>query len=297
MTNDLADRTIVLTGGTSGFGSVAAVDLAARGATVAIVGRDESKGATLVERSDGLAGEIAFHRVDLASQSAVRSFAATVKREYDQVDVLAHNAGLSANARRESPDGIEITLAVNHLAPYLLTYELLDGLRDSPDPRVVVTASDIHQRATLDLDDLQLTDGYNAIDAYARSKLANIAFTIELDDRLPDDSAITANCVHPGFVPSTDLFREASFRTRLLVRIAGAIPGVATSEQTAADRLQTLLVDPIYGSVSGTYVGEDGPTEPAPAATNRAVRRRLWRESAELVGISPDWPTSHSCCV
>lgn len=291
MTDDLSDRTILLTGGTSGFGRVAAVNLAERGATVAVVGRDESKGATLVERSRDLAGTIAFHQTDLASQSAVRSLAATVKREYDRIDVLAHNAGLSAGSRRESPDGIEITLAVNHLAPYLLTYELFDYLRDSPDPRVVVTASDIHRRATLDLDDLQLTKGYDSLEAYARSKLANIAFAVELDDRLPDDSAITVNCVHPGFVPSTGLFREASLRTRLLVRIAGLVPGVATSARAAAERLQTLLVEPRYGSVSGRYVGSDGPADPAPETTNQAVRRRLWRVSADLVGITPDWPT------
>ena len=292
MTNDLSARTILLTGGTSGFGRVAAVDLAQRGATVAVVGRDESKGATLTEQSNDLAGTIAFHQADLASQSTVRSLAATVKHEYDQIDVLAHNAGLSAGSRRESPDGIEITLAVNHLAPYLLTYELLDQLRDAPDPRVVVTASDIHRRATLDLDDLQLTDEYDSLDAYARSKLANIAFTVELDDRLPDDASVTVNCVHPGFVPSTDLFREASLRTRLLVRIAGLVPGVATSKQEAAERLQSLLVEARYGSVSGQYIGNDGPTDPAPEATNQAVRRQLWRVSAELVGITPDWPTS-----
>jgi NAD(P)-dependent dehydrogenase (short-subunit alcohol dehydrogenase family) len=290
MTDDLSDRTILLTGGTSGFGRVAAVDLAKRGATVAVVGRDKSKGDSIVERSTDLAGTIAFHQADLASPSTVRSLAATVKHEYDQIDVLVHNAGLSAGSRRESPDGIEITLAVNHLAPYLLTYELLDHLRDAPDPRVVVTASDIHRRVTLDLHDLQLTDEYDSLDAYARSKLANIAFTVELDDRLPDNSAVTVNCVHPGFVPSTDLFREASLRTRLLVRIAGLVPGVATSKQTAADRLQTLLVEPTYGSMSGQYIGSDGPTDPAPEATNEAVRRRLWRMSAELVGITPDWP-------
>ena len=291
MTNDLSARTILLTGGTSGFGRVAAVNLVRRGATVVVVGRDESKGATLTEQSEDLAGTIAFHQADLASQSTVRSLATIVKREYDRIDVLAHNAGLSAGSRRESPDGIELTLAVNHLAPYLLTYELLEHLRDAPDPRVVVTASDIHRRATLDLDDLQLTDEYDSLDAYARSKLANIAFTVELDDRLPDDSVVTVNCVHPGFVPSTNLFREASFRTRLLVRIAGLVPGVATSKQAAAERLQTLLVEPTYGSVSGQYIGSDGPADPSPEATNQAMRRRLWEMSAELVGITPDWPT------
>jgi len=183
---------------------------------------------------------------------------------------------------------------VNHLAPYLLTYELLEHLRDAPNPRVVITASDIHRRATLDFDDLQLTDGYDSLDAYARSKLANIAFTVELDDRLPDDATVTVNCVHPGFIPSTGLFREASLRTRLLVRIAGLVPGVGTSKRAAAERLQTLLVDPRYGSVKWPIIRRQrwSRRPRAPEATNQAVRRRLWHMSAELVGITPDWPTS-----
>ena len=161
-------------------------------------------------------------------------------------------------------------LAVNHLAPYLLTYELLDHLCDAPNPRVVVTASEL--------------------DAYARSKLANIAFTVELDDRFPDDSTAMINCVHSGFVPSTERFPEASLQTRLLVRIAGLVPGVTTSKQVVAERLQTFLVNPRCGSVSGQYIGSDGLVDPASEVTDQAVRRRLWRMSAELVGITPDWP-------
>lgn len=115
---------------------------------------------------------------------------------YDRIDTLVHNAGLSSRHRTETGDGIELTFAVNHLAPYLLTYELLYRLRNSSPARVVVTASDIHRRATLNFDDLQFTSAYDSLQAYARSKLATIAFTLELADRL-DDTKITANCFPP----------------------------------------------------------------------------------------------------
>ena len=267
------------------------VKLAKRGATVAVVRRNELKGAALVDQSGDLTGTIAFNQADLASQSVVRSLAESVKREYDRTDVLAHNAGLSAGSRRGSPDRIDLTLAVNHLAPYLLAFEPLDYLRGSSDPRVVVTASDIHRWATLDFDDLQLADVCHSLNAYARSKLPNIAFTVELNDQLPDGSAVTVNCFHPRFIPSTELFRKASLRTRLLVRIAGLVPGVVTSKQAAADRLQRLLVDRRYGSICGQYVSGDGPAEPAPEGTDRAVRHHFWWMSADLVGIVPGWPT------
>ncbi|UWG49192.1 Short-chain alcohol dehydrogenase (plasmid) [Halalkaliarchaeum sp. AArc-CO] len=252
MTDDLSDRTILLTGGTSGFGRVTAVDLAKRGATVAVVGRNESKGAALVERSGNLTGTIAFHQADLASQSVVRSLAESVKREYDRIDVLAHNAGLSAGSRRESPDGIELTLAVNHLAPYLLTFELLDCLRDSPDPRVVVTASDIHRRATLDFDDLQLADGYDSLDACARSwRTSRSRSNWMTDFRTILRSQSTA------FIRGSFRRRVCSARRRFergcWFGSPGWFRGVATSEQAAADRLQSLLVDRRYGSI--TVVG------------------------------------------
>jgi len=192
---------IALTGATSGIGRRAAVTLAERGATVAAVGRNRERGEALAAESDAAAGTIRFHRADLATQSAVRDLAAELRESYDRLDVLAHNAGLSVRSRTETADGIELTLAVNHLAPYLLTRELFDQLAGSAPARVVVTASDLHRRATLDFDDLQFADGYDPLEAYARSKLANVAFTLELADRIPEAAGVTANCLHPGFVP------------------------------------------------------------------------------------------------
>ncbi|MDL5363316.1 SDR family NAD(P)-dependent oxidoreductase [Halalkalicoccus sp. NIPERK01] len=287
------DSVVLLTGGTSGIGAVAARELARTGATVALVGRDERRGRRLAdETTASTPGTVRFHGVDLATRDAVRRLATDVASAYDRLDVLAHNAGLSTDERTITDDGVELTFAVNHLAPYLLTHELLDLLRASAPARVVVTASAVHRRGELAFDDLRMERGYSAIDAYARSKLANVAFTLELADRLGgDDADVVANCFHPGFVPSTRLFRDAGLRTRLFARIAAAVPGIGTTPEAGADRLVELATAPAYGTRSGRYVGADGPETPAQSATDPEFRERLWRVSADLVGIDPDWPS------
>ncbi|MFD1562195.1 SDR family NAD(P)-dependent oxidoreductase [Haloarchaeobius amylolyticus] len=286
----LKDQIVVLTGGTSGIGRIAARELAEQGATVAVIGRDQTCGERLTAESTSVPGEIRFHRTDLATQAAVRALAADIRETYDRIDALVHNAGLSVPTRTETADGIELTLAVNHLAPYLLTHELLDMVTAAAPSRVVVTASDVHRRATLNFDDLQFTADYDPLQAYARSKLATIAFTFELADRLSETSQVTANCFHPGFIPSTNLFRDASVWTRVMVRMAALIPGIGTTQQDGAQRLLQLVTDPQFGERSGTYVTEDGITSPSTEASDPATRKRLWGVSAELVGIDADWP-------
>ncbi|MEF8901994.1 MAG: SDR family NAD(P)-dependent oxidoreductase, partial [Halovenus sp.] len=218
------------------------------------------------------------------------TLAADIRETYDRVDALVHNAGLSARRRTETADGIELTFAVNHLAPYLLTHELWDRLVTAAPARVVVTASGVHHRATLDFDDLQFTDDYDSLQAYARSKLANIAFTLELADRLPDDTPLTANCFHPGFVPSTNLFRDAPIWTRTAVRVAALVPGVGTTQQDGAQRLLRLVTAEKFGERTGTYVTGSGITSPSAEASDPETRNRLWAVSADLVGVDPDWP-------
>ena len=288
-TADNAQRLVVLTGGTSGIGRIAATDLAAQGAMVAVIGRDQTRGDTLAAEAARLDGDIRFHQADLATQATVRSLAGDLLETYDRIDALVHNAGLSSRRRLETEDGVELTFAVNHLAPYLLTHELLDRLRTSAPTRVVVTASDIHRRATLDFDNLQFTNDYDSLQAYARSKLATIAFTYELADRL-EGTGITANCFHPGFVPSTNLFRNAHLWTRLMIRIAALVPGIGTTQQEGAQRLCELVTAPKFGERTGTYVTVDGITSPSAEATDSDTRQQLWESSAQLVGVDPDWP-------
>lgn len=287
-TDETDHRVVLLTGGTSGIGRVAATTLAERGATVAVVGRDRARGESLVDEAAALSGEIRFHRADLATGDAVRSLATEVRETYDRLDALVHNAGLSANDRIETADGIERTFAVNYLAPYLLTHELLDTLLASTPARIVTTGSEVHRRATFDFDDLQFEQEYDALAAYSRSKLALLSFTLELAERLPD--GVTANSFHPGFVPSTDLFRDASLPTRLAIGIVGLLPGVGTSQQEGGRRLVRLVTDPAFGERTGVYVTDDGIVSPSDEASDPTLRARLWEYSADLVGVDPAWP-------
>ena len=284
------DHVVLLTGGTSGIGRIAATELAERGSTVAAVGRDRDRGESLAAEASGLPGEIRFHRADLATGAAVRSLATEVRDSYERIDALVHNAGLSSGDRIETADGIERTLAVNHLAPYLLTHDLLDTLRSSAPARIVTTGSELHRRAELDLDDLQFESEYDAVRAYSRSKLALVAFTLELADRLPAER-VTVNSFHPGFVPSTNLFRDASLSTRLLVRAAGLVPGVGTGPREGAERLVRLVTAPEFGERTGAYVTGDGVVSPSEAAADPETRGRLWVRTAELLGVDPEWPS------
>lgn len=283
------DHVVVLTGGTSGIGRIAARNLAVNGATVAVIGRNKTRGETLARGATDFDGDIQFHQANLATQATVRTLATELLDTYDQIDVLVHNAGLSARRRTETEDRIELTFAVNHLAPYLLTHELIDRLRESTPARIVVTASAIHRRATLEFDDLQFTSDYDSLQAYARSKLANITFTLELADRLPA-TEITANCFHPGFVPSTKLFRDAHIWTRLMIRAAAIIPGIGATQEEGAQRLLRLVTEQKFGERTGTYVTGDGITPPSSEASDPANRERLWEISADLVNVNPDWP-------
>ncbi|RAW46298.1 short-chain dehydrogenase [Halorubrum sp. 48-1-W] len=282
------EHVVLLTGGTSGIGRIAATELAEHGATVGVVGRERSRGESLAAESSTLPGEIRFHRADLATQSAVRSLATEIRETYDQLDALVHNAGLSVSERTETADGVERTLAVNHLAPYLLTHELLDVVLASAPARIVTTGSETHRRASIDFEDLQFERDYDALQAYSRSKLALIAFTLELADRVPE--GVTANSFHPGFVPSTNLFRDVALTTRLAVRIAGIVPGIGTSERVGGRRLVRLATEPEFGDRTGVYVTGDGAVQPSDEATDPEIRTRLWRRSADLVGVDPAWP-------
>jgi len=309
-TPDLEDRTIVLTGATSGIGRRVAVVLADRGATVAAVGRNEERGRELQATAADAPGDIDFHRTDLADQGAVRELAAHLLATYDDIHALANNAGLASSERTESPDGIELTFAVNHLAPYLLTHELLPRLRESDDgtgnrgggtaangggtspARVVTTSSGLQDRGELDFDDLQFEAGYDGLAAYSRSKLANATFTVELAERLEAAGvdSVVANCFNPGFIRGTRIWLGSSWRSRLLTWLVAWAPGVGTDVETGAARLVEQLTAPKYGGRNGVYVDEGEESPPDPDARDEAVRRELWERSAELVGVDPNWP-------
>lgn len=282
MTWDVNGKRVLVTGGNSGIGKATARGLAERGAEVMITARDAAKGrAAAAEISAKTGNDVGLGIVDLASLASVRSFADDVMARWDRLDILINNAGMLAGSRRETEDGFEWTLGVNHLGPFLLTNQLLGVLR-SP-ARIINVSSDAHRSAPgLDFADLQMTSGYSSFKAYAASKLANILFTTEAARRFEDDG-ITSHALHPGVVATGFGKDEESPR---LVGLAVSLlkpffkkpeEGAATSVHLATAAHETIG--------NGRYWSGEQPTEPSPAARDRAAAERLWIESETLVGL------------
>jgi retinol dehydrogenase 12 len=221
---------------------------------------------------------------DLSSQSEVRRLASEVEAKHERLDVLINNAGLVTRKREESADGLERQLAVNHLAPFLLTHLLLDKLQASAPARIVNVSSNAHHRAAFDLDDLNWERRrYSGIGAYGATKLANILFTRELARRL-EGSGVTANCLHPGVV-ATNIFSGMGLLGALFGVLAKPLlissnRGAATSTYLASS---TAMKD-----VSGKFFDECKAVEPGPAALDNASGTALWTTSAELTGLASE---------
>ena len=207
---------VLLTGATRGIGRAAAIEFAAQGVELALVGRDAErvKEVALQARAAGGGAPVHEHVADLALMADVRALAEEVHERYEHIDVLANNAGALFASRKETSEGLEQTFALNHLAPFLLTNLLRDRLRGG---RVVTTASDAHKGGRLDLEDLQSEQSYAAMRVYGTSKLCNILFTRELSKRAPE---LHANCFHPGVV-RTGFGKNEGGIWKVLTTIAG----------------------------------------------------------------------------
>ena len=192
-------KVVVITGGTSGIGQVAAGRLAEMGARIVLVARDKARADATLERLRRLGGDVEHtsRLADLSSIAATKQVAAEIAAAEPRIDVLINNAGALFNHRQLSPDGLEMTFAVNHMAYFVLTEGLRERLVTTPGARVVSTASGAHNGAKLDRDDLQSAKSYSGFAVYGRSKLCNILWTRELARRLAG-TGVTANCLHPG---------------------------------------------------------------------------------------------------
>jgi len=280
MTNELRDRTVLVTGASAGIGRATAAQLASMGARVLLASRSRERGeaarASIVERVPGASTELLV--ADLASQDGVRSLAAQTLAASDRLDVLINNAGVFTRGYEETPDGLETQFAVNHLAPFLLTNLLRERLAESAPARVITVSSEAHKRGRIEFDDLQGKDRYNGLKAYAQSKLANLLFNRELARRLAG-TGVTSNALHPGVVATSLLFD--SFRPLKLLR-----PLLRTPEQAARTTI-CLAAAPALERLTGLYFIDCEPARPSVAARDDAAARRLWQISAELTGIDP----------
>ncbi len=217
----MSDKLCLITGANSGIGKATAKELAARGAYIVMLCRNEDKAKAARDEIINSTGNTAVEILlaDLSIQYDIQEAAARFLEKFDSLDLLINNAGMIASKRTLTVDGIEKTLAVNHLGAFLLTNLLLDALKTAPAARVINVSSEIHRRAAhyFGLDNLQLHHGFSPMKAYGLSKLCNIMFTHELAKRTAD-SSITTNALHPGMVRS-DLTSEASWLIYLLFAI------------------------------------------------------------------------------
>lgn len=271
-------RVCVITGATAGMGRAAAMELARRGATVVLVARSAERAERTRAEVARAAGpdRVGVVLADLSVQAQVRAAAAQIAERWPAVHVLINNAAVYTPRREETADGIEMQLAVNHLAPFLLTNLLLDRLRAGAPARVVTMSSGAHRYAGVRWDDLEMRRGYNGLRQYSNTKLFNVLFTRELARRVPAGE-VTANAMHPGVVGTALLFGGWA-PLRLLK------PFIRTPEQGARTTVW-LAASPEAEGMTGGYYRNERPARVSPAARDDAAARRLWEVSERMTGL------------
>ena len=280
-------KTCMVTGANSGIGKATALGLAQMGANVVMVARDCARGETARNEVKVKSGSSSVELLvaDLSSQQSIRQLVENFKQHYKQLHVLINNAGVFMLTRRETVDGLEMTFAVNYLAPFLLTNLLLDVLRASAPSRIVNVSSEAHESGYIKMDDLQTNKNYRPFRAYGQSKLALIMFTYELARRL-QGTGVTANCLHPGFV-ATNIGQSGVWPVaRPLAKFVLSFLGVSPVEGAATSIY--LATSPDVEDVTGKYFVRSIPRRSAPISYDESLQRQLWEESAELVKLPVD---------
>ena len=277
-------KTVVVTGGTSGIGEVAAFRLAGQGARIVLIARDPKRGGVTLSmlKQANPAADHKVHYGDLSSIADMKRVATEVANTEPRIDVLVNNAGAVFLSRQTSVDGLEMTFATNHMNYFVVTNILLDRLKATPGARIVSTASEAHKSGKLDFDDLQSAKSYSTFRVYGTSKLCNILFTRELARRV-DGTGVTANCLHPGFVGTrlgqnnaTNFFIKALARTIMTFGI---------SPEEGAKTIIHLASSPDVATISGEYFYKCKVAEPSLAAQDDDAAKRLWDVSAKIAGV------------
>ncbi len=278
----MAAKTIVITGGTSGIGEVAAVELAKQGARIVLIARDpERAGMTMSKlRTANPAAQHVSHLADLSHVSEMKRVSREIVQAEPEIDVLINNAGALFSTRMVTEDDLEMTFATNHMAYFVVTNELLPKLKSGA--RIVSTASDAHKGAKLDFDDLQSVKKYSGFSVYGKSKLANILFTREISRRVAG-TGVTANCLHPGFV-ATRFGDNSGGIFQTLIKLGK--PVGAISPEKGAETIVYLASSPEVEGKSGGYYYKKKIATPTKEAQNDADAKRLWEISATLAGMA-----------
>jgi NAD(P)-dependent dehydrogenase (short-subunit alcohol dehydrogenase family) len=286
---DLEGKIIVVTGATSGIGRATATVLAARGACVIGVGRsaqrcEETRQAV---RTGHPEADLSFCLADLSAQRQVRSLAAEIRERIaaagaDRLDVLINNAGTVSSWYAATEDGYELQFAVNHLAPFLLTHELLPLLRNAPAARVMTVGSGSHYRTRMHWSDVMYRHAYDCLKAYKQSKLANVLFMAEFNRRMGRETQIRGYVADPGLVNTQIGLKSTGGLVRWIWerrRRHGVSP------ERGAETVIFLAADPTVQESQALYWRACRPKAPSRYAQHPDPAARLWALSERLCGL------------
>ncbi|XP_055990154.1 retinol dehydrogenase 12 [Sorex fumeus] len=277
----LHGKVVVITGANTGIGKETARELARRGARIYIACRDVLKGESAASeiRADTKNSQVLVRKLDLSDTKSIRAFVEGFLAEEKRLHILINNAGVMMCPYSRTKDGFETHMGVNHLGHFLLTYLLLERLKESSPSRVVNLSSVVHHVGKINFNDLQSEKSYSPSFAYCHSKLANVLFTRELARRL-QGTGVTTYAVHPGIVRS-ELIRH-SFLMCLLWRLFS--PFLKSAREGAQTSLHCALAEGLEPQ-SGKYFSDCKKTWMSPRARNNKTAERLWKVSCELLGI------------
>ncbi|MDQ6889831.1 MAG: SDR family oxidoreductase [Bacteroidota bacterium] len=280
----MQNKTVLITGATSGIGKVTAKELAKLGAHIILLARNKSKA---TQTKTELIAECGHNNVDvfiadLSSLQDVRNVAREINSKYEKIDVLINNAGLILGSKREeSADGNELTLATNHLGPFLLTALLFDLLLKSEEARILNLSSEAYKIAKPDFENIELKTGYSAIKAYANTKFYNLLFTKELDRRIKKRNLnIVTNAIHPGVV-STGFGKASGGLTGFIFK---AFQLFLTSPEKGAETSIHLASSRDEKKISGNYFKNKKITKTNDKIVNEVNAKKLWQISEALTG-------------
>jgi NAD(P)-dependent dehydrogenase (short-subunit alcohol dehydrogenase family) len=283
----LRGKTCIVTGASSGIGRATALALARRGAIVVLVCRNRQKGEDTGRALRAMTGNQAIDLLvaDLSSQQQIRALTDTFNNTYAQLHVLVNNAGAMFPTRRESVDGVEMTLAVNHVAPFLLTNLLLDKLKAAGKARIIHVNSDAHEKGKIDFGDLQMRrryPGFLGMRAYANAKLANLLTVYELARRL-HGGGVTVNALHPGYVATNIVPLDGvGGPVRLLKPLWGLAKRLIRTPEAGAMTPVYLACSPQVEDVSGLYFENCVPVASSAKSREPDLQARMWLVSEQL---------------
>lgn len=281
----MKNKICLVTGANTGIGLATAKALCRKGARVIVSSRSKEKAMGTMDaiREELPDADLDYALADLSSQSEIRDMAAGLKNTYSKLDVLINNAGGWFSTFALTEDGFERQWAINHLAPFLLTQQLLPLLMQAEDPRIITVSSDSHFHGKIHFDDVNLSQNYHGLRAYAQSKLANVLFTREFDRRKTEPK-LSSYAVQPGLV-KTDIGLKHTLSLHGLAwkirRLGGKSP-----EKGAATSVYLASSEEVAG-ISGGYWDKCKQKSPSKNATSNSDAARLWELSKEMCGIDP----------